>query len=136
MKKWSDKRFDKRYRIFYVLLCICAACFFVYAYFAFKRRELEHKQEVFLWSFKGVVDGLRQGDKNTVYIKVNGIEYHLTDYNFSTNDSLIKSALVLRNGDSIIKNRNDLNIKIIKAQTGKVLILPSYFDKSGDSTSK
>jgi hypothetical protein len=128
MTDWNDARFNKRYRKFYILLCVLAGCFFIYAYFGFKDYARIHRHEVFLWDFNGKVDSLKIDDKSTLYIHVNGTEFHLKDYNTRLNNSDLRSSPIIQNGDSVLKIKNSFDIKLIKWQTRNTKILHCYLD--------
>ncbi len=128
MANWDEKRFNSRYRKFYILLCFSAACFFVYSYLGFKRHAVIHRQEIRLWSFKGTVDSIRVGDKSIAYVQVNGKEFKLSDYNTALYVSGLQSPSIIQRGDSIAKAKNSFDIKLTKQTTGKTKILHCYLD--------
>jgi outer membrane receptor for ferrienterochelin and colicin len=64
-------------------------------------------QKATQWEFKGAIQKVRYDDKKNPSVTVNGTEYYL----FYTGwDSHIK----IRVGDTLIKNKGDLTIKVIR----------------------
>jgi len=62
------------------------------------------------WSFKGIVEKVSYSDKRIPTVTVNGKEYYL----FYT---IMDIGYNIQKGDTIIKQRDDLRIKVIRPNT-------------------
>ena len=90
-------------RLFVVIVSILTILLAVIAF----NKNKGFKKKEFYWSFKGVVEKVHYTYQGIPYVTVNGKEYNLNGAN-TTLDYKIKK------GDTIIKQKGDIRIKIIR----------------------
>jgi hypothetical protein len=98
-----------------------------------KPYEPYHRNEILSWKFKGVVKNIQSPGHNIVTVTINDMQYELYDYNTrsdlasdrheadSTSEYDYNSRI--QKGDSLIKDKGQFEIKLIKRGSGKQFIL-------------
>lgn len=121
-----DRIYWKVYKIFFgvalVFFAICGVEFWIHA--------KEEKQEIFSWQFSGVVDSIHTPGHAEVYVSINQKEYWLSHYHtgnkLQTSSNGYDFYSFIENGDSLIKQKNKWDLKLIK-KNGKVYIFKSDY---------
>ncbi|WP_183558629.1 hypothetical protein [Mucilaginibacter sp. SP1R1] len=115
MGKWNRAEFDRKYGQFYAGIWILGLSFIIYLFFQIKKQIFHHREDMLKLEFKGVVDSLGFTGNGILVIKVNHKSYNLEDYTTKINNTSI-----VEKGDSVIKNPDIYNIKLVNHQTGKI----------------
>lgn len=92
------------------LLTGLAVCVITYIFFCF--REFEQNKEL---EFRGIVQDVQYDIKGDVTVKINGHIYNPVSNNWSFGGQIQK-------GDSLIKYKNTMIIKLVKQKTGKEIV--------------
>ncbi|WP_184546398.1 hypothetical protein [Mucilaginibacter sp. FT3.2] len=100
LKKWTA--------LFFISACICMSISLSYFYFKAKNKNRSYQ-------FKGKVDSVSYTIKGDAYVFIHGVKYYLSDndWDFDHNRIIV--------GDSLIKKRNSMIVKLIKTD-GSVVI--------------
>lgn len=101
----SKYKTDKR-----TYIAIVFILFFGLGFFFFQRSE----KRLLNYEFNGVIDSVGYCAKGFPYVKINNKVFYLeADWNFNHS---------LNVGDTMIKKKNSLEIKVIKKETGETQI--------------
>ncbi len=95
-------------------------------------KKYDHKGELLSWQFNGPVEKIWSPGHGTINVIVASNEYSLYDYETFTDyrtqiheadsTSHFEYSSIIEKGDILVKNKGDLDIKLIKAKTGRQII--------------
>jgi hypothetical protein len=128
----DNSKFDRTYRKFYTVFLYLALSFFVLCGFGFWIQANKDKKEIFSWQFRGIVKDLHSIGHNIINVSINNQEYSLSHYQTGdkqqTGNNGYDFNSYIDNGDTLVKEKNEWDLKLIK-QNGKVYIFKSDYNK-------
>lgn len=108
LNKDFKSKFNRKFRYVYLL---CVIVFLIYIAYSSRRAE----EATLKYKFNGIAQKVEYDKKSTPRVTINGVYYYLGSNSWNFNHLIAK-------GDSMIKDSNNITIKLIKHETGRVLI--------------
>jgi hypothetical protein len=113
-------------------LCVLAGIVFICFGFGFWREARRQKKEIFSWQFNGTVKNLHSIGNDVLDVTINNKEYILKGYftglrsHVGYNGKPYNSYI--DEGDTLIKQKNEWNLKLIK-KDGKSYVFRSSYNE-------